>query len=143
MKLLHTNAVSLEGSGLLITGPSGSGKSDLTLRLMDAGWSLVGDDYCNVWAEDDCLWAKPHDNTKGKVEVRGLGIIDVPFAPKTKIVGMIELMPNIDEIDRMPKITQKKQENINLFYLKVYPFEQSAPIKIKYFIKKISGYISE
>ena len=42
--LVHATCVVVEGVGLLLRGPSGSGKSDLALRLIELGWRLVADE---------------------------------------------------------------------------------------------------
>jgi hypothetical protein len=63
--------------GVLLTGPSGSGKSDLALRLLDRGWRLVADDYTRVWRSGPALYGSL-DPARGAaiaglIEVRGLG----------------------------------------------------------------------
>lgn len=75
---LHADVVALRLSGawqaVMITGPSGSGKSDLALRLMGRGWRLVADDYACIWASGGCAWATAPSRISGLIEVRGLGI---------------------------------------------------------------------
>ena len=84
---VHASTVALEGRAVLISGPSGSGKSDLALRLLDRGFSLVSDDQTLVRRERDRLVASPPPNIAGKLEIRGIGIVDmdnltdVPVAP--------------------------------------------------------------
>ena len=48
MNTIHATCVAIEGRGVLIVGPSGSGKSDLALRLIDRGAALVADDYTDL-----------------------------------------------------------------------------------------------
>jgi len=76
---VHADVVALRTRGtwrgVLITGASGSGKSDLALRLMAQGWRLVADDYAHVWASGGCAWATAPDRIAGLVEVRSVGII--------------------------------------------------------------------
>ncbi len=139
MDLLHANSITFENKGLLLLGPSGSGKSDLCIRLIDKGWTLISDDYSNVWVKAGEMWAKPHENTSGKIEVRGLGIVDVPFCPKTQIMGLIYLVESSKEVERMPEIPLKLLMNVTLPYLNLYAFEDSTPLKIKYFLEMIIG----
>ena len=78
--------VSLDGRAVLISGPSGSGKSDLALRLLDRGFTLVSDDRTIVRKEGSKLIASAPATIKGKLEIRGVGIVemdtvsDVPVA---------------------------------------------------------------
>ena len=54
---IHANAVAIDGQGILIIGQSGSGKSDLSLRLIDRGAQLVGDDHCHIVRRDGIIYA--------------------------------------------------------------------------------------
>ena len=74
----QATCVAIDGKALLIEGPPGSGKSSLALALMDRGAVLVGDDGVMLTAQNDRLVARPHPNTCGLLEVRGLGLL--PFA---------------------------------------------------------------
>ena len=58
-------------------GPSGSGKSDLALRLLDRGFTLVSDDQTIVSRDGDRLIASAPPNIAGKLEIRGIGIVDM------------------------------------------------------------------
>ncbi len=85
--LIHASCAARDGSGVLLTGPSGSGKSDLLLRLMDRGYSLVADDQVEIV---DGL-ATPPSFLAGLLEVRGLGIFHLPFTAPVPIVLTVEL----------------------------------------------------
>ena len=74
-EMLHASTVAIQGRAVLIEGLSGSGKSDLALRLIDRGAALVSDDYTLVKHRGDGLVACAAPNIAGKIEVRGLGII--------------------------------------------------------------------
>ena len=73
---VHASTVAVDGRAVLITGPSGSGKSDLALRLLDRGFILVSDDQTIVKKDGDRLLASAPPNIAGKLEVRGIGIVD-------------------------------------------------------------------
>ena len=64
--------------GLLLTGPSGTGKSDLALRMAAAGWWLVSDDRTVVWRDQDCLHGKAPVALTVLIELRGQGIVVLP-----------------------------------------------------------------
>ena len=72
---VHASTVALDGRAVLISGPSGSGKSDLALRLLDRGFALVSDDQTVVKKQGDALLASAPPSIAGKMEVRGIGIL--------------------------------------------------------------------
>jgi HPr kinase/phosphorylase len=72
---IHGNCVARDGAGVLIVGPPGAGKSDLTLRLIGRGFSLVADDQVEITGGI----ARPPDSLAGLLEVRGLGIVRLPY----------------------------------------------------------------
>ena len=73
----QATAVAIAGRALLIEGPPGSGKSSLALALIDRGATLIGDDSLMLTSEAGRVVARPHPNTRGLLEVRGLGLL--PF----------------------------------------------------------------
>lgn len=78
-ELVHASAVRLSGKGILLRGPSTSGKSDLALRLIDAGAVLIADDQVRLSLVGDRLHAGPPACLAGLIELRGMGIMRVPF----------------------------------------------------------------
>ncbi|WP_040850329.1 HPr kinase/phosphorylase, partial [Nitrospirillum viridazoti] len=74
---VHATCVSVGGAGVLLRGASGSGKSDLALRLVDAGALLVADDQVALAADPTAtlLTATAPERLAGLIEVRGLGIL--------------------------------------------------------------------
>src|SRR6266566_4511248 len=92
---LHTSAVALEGRAVLISGPSGSGKSDLALRLLDRGFVLVSDDQTIVRKEGDRLVASAPPTIAGKLEVRGIGIVEMERTENVPIALVVELTGDI------------------------------------------------
>jgi serine kinase of HPr protein (carbohydrate metabolism regulator) len=77
---IHATAVACRVGGhwraVLLTGPSGAGKSDLALRLIDRGWRLVADDYAEVWASGEAVFATAPGRIVGRIEARGVGVVD-------------------------------------------------------------------
>lgn len=96
---LHASTVALDGRAVLITGPSGAGKSDLALRLLDRGFVLVSDDQTIVRRDGDRLLASAPPNIAGKLEVRGIGIVDMEAQTEVPIALLVELT---SEIQRLP-----------------------------------------
>jgi hypothetical protein len=76
--LANVTGVVIAGRALLIEGPPGAGKSSLALTLIDRGAILVGDDAVSVAREGDALVASPPPNTAGLIELRNIGIAELP-----------------------------------------------------------------
>ena len=97
---IHATCVAYQGKGLLILGPSGSGKSALALQLMALGADLVADDRTDLTRKDDRLIASCPVTLSGKIEARGVGILRaVPAAP-TDITLIVDLGQSAP--DRLP-----------------------------------------
>jgi serine kinase of HPr protein (carbohydrate metabolism regulator) len=95
---LHASTVALEGRAVLISGPSGSGKSDLALRLLDRGFSLVSDDRTIVRRQDDKVIASAPETIRGKLEIRGVGIVEMDTASDIPVSLVVELTSDIQRL---------------------------------------------
>ena len=96
---LHASTVAIGGRAVLITGPSGSGKSDLALRLLDRGFTLVSDDQTLVRRDGDRLVASPPSTIAGKLEIRGIGIVEMENLTDVPVALLVELR---SDVERMP-----------------------------------------
>ena len=93
---LHATAVAKWQAGtgwraVLIRGPSGAGKSDLALRLMGRGWRLVADDYVHVFASGEALYATAPSTIAGRIEARGVGIVNAGSREVVRLVLAVDL----------------------------------------------------
>ena len=95
---LHANCVALDGRAVLITGISGSGKSDLSLRLIDRGFTLVADDQVIIRKTDGKLVASAPPTTLGKLEIRGVGIVTMDTVTDIPVVLLVELTSDIQRL---------------------------------------------
>ena len=95
---LHASTVALDGRAVLISGPSGSGKSDLALRLLDRGFTLVSDDRTIVRKEGARLVASAPETIKGKLEIRGVGIVDMDAVYDVPVALVVELTSDIQRL---------------------------------------------
>lgn len=125
---IHATCVATVAGGVLLLGASGSGKSDLALRLIDRGAKLVSDDQVVVRREDDKLFAATTGAMFGKLEVRGVGICDVPAQRETVVTLIVRLG---DDEDRLPDARTETLEGISLPLLRLAPHRATAPIKIE------------
>ncbi|HEV2044027.1 MAG TPA: HPr kinase/phosphatase C-terminal domain-containing protein [Sphingomicrobium sp.] len=96
---LHATTVAKDGRAILISGRSGSGKSDLALRLLDRGFVLVSDDQTYLRIAGGKLVAAAPPTIRGKLEVRGIGVVEVEQVDDVAVCLVVELAA---EIDRMP-----------------------------------------
>lgn len=62
----------------MIEGKPGAGKSSLALDLIDRGGILVGDDGVLLSVQDEIVYASPPPNIEGKIEIRNVGLVDLP-----------------------------------------------------------------
>lgn len=98
---IHATAVALGAErGLLIIGPSGSGKSSLALRLMALGAGLVADDRVDLRAEGGALFARAPAAIEGQIEARGAGILRAHALSQARIVLALDL--GREETERLP-----------------------------------------
>jgi len=98
---VHASCVAVDGAGILIRGPSGSGKSSLALRLIDEGGILVADDQTLVEAVDGGIVASAPASIAGRLEVRGLGIVSLEYLPRARLALIVDLAA-ADAIARLP-----------------------------------------
>jgi len=130
MILVHGTTVALEGEGVLLRGPPGSGKSDLALRLIDGGARLIADDQTELTRAPDGVVARSPASIAGRMEVRGLGILRVPTAPSVPLRLVIDLVKP-DRVERLPEPQFCDYLQCSLPLLALAPFEASAPAKIR------------
>lgn len=146
--LVYGTCVALGGRAAILQGPSGSGKSDLALRfltmqvnldaLTGAGGAaagqpmLVSDDQVIVRSCEGRLLVRPPGAIAGKLEVRGMGIVDVPYRAEAELLLMVALTPP----ENVPRIPGDARPVVMLLgrptpLIKLSPFDASAPIKLR------------
>jgi serine kinase of HPr protein (carbohydrate metabolism regulator) len=126
---VHTSCVAIGGRAVLIGGRSGRGKSDLALRLIDRGASLVADDYTFVRRIDGRLLASPPDTIAGKIELRGVGILEFPVERDVPVGLYVDL--DLDVV-RLPQSDDRRMiAGIELPVVGLSALEPSAPIKVE------------
>jgi serine kinase of HPr protein (carbohydrate metabolism regulator) len=127
--LLHAGCVAIGGRGVLIMGPSGSGKSDLALRLIDRGAALVSDDYTELSRSGERLMAAAPARLSGRIEVRGVGIVQLDSAGPVPVCLAADLAA---APERLPEPREVEFAGAAVPWLALSPLEPSAPIKLEY-----------
>ena len=135
-EMLHASTVAIDGQAVLITGVSGSGKSDLALRLIDRGARLISDDYTLVTRNDMFLIASAPKNIEGKIEVRGIGIVEFESLDS----AVAALIVRVDAVPtRMPDPAEAHIiAGIALPTVAIAPFEAAAPIKVEIALRRLA-----
>ncbi len=127
---VHGTAIAWDGAAALLRGPSGSGKSDLALRLIERGGALVGDDQ--VWISPGTPpLVRPDPRLAGKLEVRGIGILEVAHLSEAPLLAVIDLVAAAD-VPRLPEPEWTEfGAAIAVRRFALAPFEASAVEKIR------------
>jgi len=143
--LIHATAVMLSDPRLgdwavLLRGPTGAGKSDLALRLIDRGATLISDDQTALRADAGRLLAAPPAAIAGKLEVRGLGIADLPHRADVPVALVADLRPAA-EIDRLPEPASERLAGIAIRRVDLDPSGVSAPEKLRLALRQAASRI--
>jgi serine kinase of HPr protein (carbohydrate metabolism regulator) len=131
--LVHATTVDIAGLGVLILGDSGSGKSDLALRLIGGGALLVSDDQTELVIDGVRLKASAPRTIAGLIEIRGSGIGAAPLKRSTHLSLAIELVAGVPE--RMPEPrtwSLPGHENPRIPMLALDGLAASAPEKVRH-----------
>ncbi len=133
--LMHATCVEVAGKGILLLGDSGSGKSDLALRLIDSGAVLVADDQVEVFFEAGQLWASPAPRLAGLIEARCVGILTLPYKEKSPLVLALQLVGR-ENVERLPEPQFFDCEEGQLPLLSLHAFDHSTVAKIRLYLSQ-------
>lgn len=128
--LLHATCVAIDGTGVLLRGPSGSGKSDLALRLIDGGATLVADDQTMLMTQGRLILAAAPAGIAGKLEVRGLGIVALPYAGASPVGLVLDLVERC-AVERLPPPQRAEILGLSVPARCLWPFAASAPAQVR------------
>ena len=121
--IMHATCVDINGSGVLIVGRSGSGKSSLAINLIALGSTLVADDQCEIVKKNNKLSVLKPTSLPSSIEIRGVGLVSVPMVVETSLDWVVNMdeaetqrMPDLQftEIDgyRIPTIFGKNMDDL-------------------------------
>lgn len=128
---LHASCVAISSHGVLFIGKSGSGKSDLALRMITfVGATLVADDVVVVSSYGKWLIADADPKIRGLLEVRGVGLVQYPVANQIPIALVINLVPR-EEVPHIPEPVFFELQGIKVPQISLCPSDASTPAKIQ------------
>lgn len=142
--LLYATCVALGPAAALLQGPSGSGKSDLALRFIlqtppELGAALVADDQVQIEARGGTLFASAPAPLAGRIEVRGIGIVTLPFRSEAELRLIVQLSEPHDVPRLPPELYAEPLCGVTLPALFLAPFEASAPLKLALALQRIAS----
>jgi serine kinase of HPr protein (carbohydrate metabolism regulator) len=126
--IVHATCIAVGGRGVLIAGRSGRGKSDLALRLIDRGAQLVSDDYTEVSPRGGRLIARAPPAIAGKIEVRGVGIVELAALDEACLCFLTDLDM---ATERLPEPQVTTIAGLPLPSIGLSALEASAAIKLE------------
>lgn len=132
---IHATCVEVSGSGVVLLGGSGDGKSDLALRLIDAGAVLVADDRTDLHVEGGRLIASPPPALAGRMEVRGVGILSFDHRARSALALAVDLAPGA-RVERLPDPRTASWLGVRVPRIALAPFEASAPAKVRLAVRE-------
>jgi serine kinase of HPr protein (carbohydrate metabolism regulator) len=126
---IHASCAVLDDRAVLLRGASGAGKSDLTLRLIaQAGAQLVADDRVELVAGAAGLLARAPAAIEGAIEVRGVGLVQVPVAAYGRLALVCDLTRRPR---RLPEPATETLLGTRLRRIELDPFQASAVAKVQ------------
>lgn len=133
---VHGTCIEVDGLGILLRGSSGSGKSDLALRLIEDGARLISDDYTELSVSAGRLIARAPAKIEGLLEVRGVGVLKIGAALQAELGAIIDLVAP-KEIERLPEDKTEELFGVVLPLYCLTPFEASAPAKVRLVVRRV------
>jgi HPr kinase/phosphorylase len=131
---IHGSCAARDGTGVVLLGAPGAGKSDLLLRLLDGGFALVADDRVEI----EHGMARAPQALAGLLEVRGLGILRLPYVTEARLALAVELAATGD---RLPE--PRRHPTLDLPLVTIDPRAASAAARVGLALDCALGRVSQ
>lgn len=135
---VHGSCCAWHGLAVLLRGAPGSGKSDLALRLVDAGFTLVADDRVDLAVTDGGITASAPPALAGLIEVRGIGVVDLGASVSAPLGLIADLVPG-GEAERLPEPARQELHGVALPVIRLDPAASSAVARIRLALDVVAG----
>lgn len=137
-RLIHATCISVAGRGVLLLGPSRSGKSDLAYRMMCGAEAakLVCDDQTLVTVEDGKLTAHGPENLRGLIELRGLGLLTVPYMTVSQLHLAVRLVAR-DDVPRIAELAHFSLYGVDLPQISLHAFDAACGLKLSVAVRTL------
>lgn len=151
---VHGTTLRIGGSGVLLLGPPGAGKSDLALRLIDQPGHglgdaplpacLVSDDQTVVECRGEALFASPPPALAGLIEVRGLGILKVGHCSPVRLALAVRLT-TAATVERMPELAKSRFQLLGtgLPMVLIDPTQPSAAARVRAAVSALPRFMAQ
>ena len=126
---VHGACVSINGRAVLIEGRSGDGRTDLALRLIDRGATLVADAQVICQRHDGGLLASPPGHVAGRIEIRGIGSVEMPHADRVPVDLLIAISDSPGSFAE--ETPRRRIAGVEVPVVPIAALEPSAPIKVE------------
>lgn len=133
---IHGTAVALFGKAVLLRGQPGSGKSDLALKLIDRGATLISDDQVLVEKEGRSLFLSAPESIANLLEIRGLGIVYFDRLDHVRLALIVDLSSD-KNLERLPEPCTCEIEGCRFPQLKLEAKRESLHIIIELAMAKL------
>jgi serine kinase of HPr protein (carbohydrate metabolism regulator) len=127
---LHASCVAIGSSGVLLMGESGTGKSDMALRLIDRGAILVADDRVEITRKGKSVVVNAPKSIEGLLEIHGVGIFKMKSRKNTPL-RFVALLASHEWIERLPYPEPYSCLGMEIPQMRLCPFELSSVIKVE------------
>jgi HPr kinase/phosphorylase len=128
--ILHASAVAIDGQGVILLGPSGSGKSSLAARLIEAyDAALIGDDRLKLSRQGEQILARPHEALRGLIEMRGLGLVRRPYIEEATLSLAVALVAR-EVVPRMAAADYFSHAGARIARLHLHAHDSATPLII-------------
>ena len=138
---VHGSTIAIGRHGVMFQGRSGSGKSDIALRLIDSGARLVADDQTILSRHDGRLFAKAPPQLSGLIEVRGIGILKLPALAQTRL-SLVVMLNSKGKSERLPEPKMAEFLGVMVPLIEIKAFEASAVAKLRLALKQYTDTVT-